>query len=198
MMKIFLGVAAAFTFLVLGISALLTPNDLLGCSSKPSNVNSCQAVDAIVAVSGGDTKARAQSAIDLYKNGWSGKIIFSGAAADPDSPSNAIVMRDMAISSGIPSGAILIDETSKTTRENAINVKSIMEDYNIKTAILTTSPYHQRRAVWEFEQAMPDISFKSKPASDGNWDFWWIKPTGWWLAISEVIGLVIVIARGIL
>ena len=48
--------------------------------------------DAIVAISG-DTGARANTAITLWKDGWAPVIVFSGAAVDPESVSSAEIMR---------------------------------------------------------------------------------------------------------
>ena len=41
----------------------------------------CRKADAIVVVSGGDTNARTDEAIKLYKEGWAPLIVVSGAAA---------------------------------------------------------------------------------------------------------------------
>jgi len=54
---------------IIGISIYLQPNDLRSCGDVPSVETNCQVVDAIVAISGGDTKSRVDWAIDLYKNG---------------------------------------------------------------------------------------------------------------------------------
>jgi hypothetical protein len=67
---------------IIGISIYLQPNDLITCNDTVSTNSPCQAVDAIVAISGGDTNARTDEAIRMYKNGWSDTLIFSGAALD--------------------------------------------------------------------------------------------------------------------
>src|SRR5450759_4182567 len=87
---------------IVGISLYLQPNDLSKCGVTPGSTGNCQSVDAIVAISGGDTQARASWAIGLYKNGWSKTLIFSGAAMDKSGPSNAAVMKKLAISAGVP------------------------------------------------------------------------------------------------
>ena len=186
---ILIGVAA-FVLVVVSVSIFLSPNDLVDCETKPNDKTGCEKADAIVAVSGGYTLARTKSAIELYKNGWADLVIFSGAAADPDSPSNAAVMKEEAIAAGIPSDAILVEEHSKNTQENAVNTEELIEKYDIDSVILTTSPYHQRRASLEFEKVTSStVKVRSKPADDSSWSLWWLKPTGWWLAISEIIGI---------
>src|SRR5690606_33068531 len=84
------------------ISRYLGPDDLMGCSTRPSSEPGCEPADVIVAVSGGDTAARTREAIRLYHDGWAPRLVFSGAAEDKNSPSNAAVMRDIALASGVP------------------------------------------------------------------------------------------------
>lgn len=185
-------IVAAFFLVVLAIGAYLGPNDLRSCKTTPSSHRPCQAADAIVAVSGGDTPARAAKAIDLYQNGWGDVLIFSGAASDPNSPSNATVMKRQALATGVPASKILIDSMSETTEQNASNVHTILETHNIHSIILVTSAYHQRRAYLEFKKFNPDISVRNSPVSqDDQWSgLWWLTPVGWWLALGELVKIV--------
>jgi len=180
-----------FIVIVLGIGAYLSPDGLSHCENQPSTQDSnCQRVDAVVAISGGDTRARTAEAINLYKNGWSDTLVFSGAAADKSGPSNAEAMMMQAISAGVPVSAILLDETSETTKENAANTADLFERNNIKSVILVTSAYHQRRAGLEFGYRAGDaVKIINHPVKvDNQWSgWWWTTPTGWWLATSELI-----------
>lgn len=54
---------------VLLIGAYLAPDDLAKCDMKPSSAQGCQPADVIVALSGGDTQARTNEAVSLYKMG---------------------------------------------------------------------------------------------------------------------------------
>lgn len=180
--------------LVLGIGAYLGPDGLSRCDAYPSTQPDCQAVDAIVAISGGDTSARAQGAIDMYKRGWAPLLVFSGAAADKTGPSNAETMKRQAIMEGVPAKDILVDETSETTKQNASNTISLFDEYKIRSVILVTSPYHQRRAGLEFGQrAGTDTKIVNHPIkSDDQWNqWWWTTPTGWYLAASEMIKIIV-------
>jgi len=144
-------------------------------------------VDTIVAISGGDTTARAQQASDLYAAGWADELIFSGAALDPLSPSNAEVMREFAKQTGIPEAVIKVEEESQNTIENALKSEEIIEQEQFESIILVTSPYHQRRAYLEFRDKLgPDVEIINYPVQDDNWAAtWWFKPTGWYTTISE-------------
>lgn len=146
--------------------------------------------DAIIAVSGGDTQGRTKHAINLYEQGWAPKLIFSGAAADPNSASNAKVMMSIAAARGVPIKDIQLDEYSRDTKENAIKTKNIIG--GAKTIILVTSDYHQRRVNKEFVKAYgTDIEFINSPAKDKNWGrkTWFLTPYGWWISITEPVKL---------
>ncbi|MGB4420619.1 MAG: YdcF family protein [Candidatus Saccharimonadales bacterium] len=173
-------------------SFYLQPNDFIGCDKKPGGLPHCNTADAIVAVSGGDTKARALKAIDLYKNGWADKIIFSGAAKDKSGPSNAAAMKAIALEQGVEEGHILLDEFSETTQQNAKNTESIIKKNNIRTVILVTSGYHQRRANLEFSKYNEKVVVFNYPLNkDKDWSsHWWLTPNGWWLTLSELVKIV--------
>ena len=187
---------AFFVLLVAGIFMLtnfLSPDDLAGCSSMPSDAAKCQKADAIITVSGGNTSERAQEAIEMYKLGWADKLVFSGAAKDTSGPSNAEVMRTQALEAGVPANAVLIESFSQTTKQNATKSVSMFEKYDFTNVILVTSPYHQRRASLEFHAVAGDnVIIRNHPTShDEDWSaWWWLTPRGWWLAGGEVVKII--------
>ena len=184
------GILAGIIGLAAFLSFYLAPNDLAYCDERPNSASGCQAVDAIVAVSGGDTSARAREAITLYKNGWASQIVFSGAALDASGPSNAEAMRRQAMESGVPKDAIVIEETSRSTAENAQRTQELFAQRGIHKIILVTSAYHQRRAGLEFtKRAGLQMTVLNHPvATDNQWSHaWWLTPGGWWLAGGEVV-----------
>ncbi|MEO5949140.1 MAG: YdcF family protein [Candidatus Saccharimonas sp.] len=201
MMKLFRRLAIILVLLALaiwGISHYLGPDDLQTCQDVPSDTTGCGVADAIIALSGGDTSARADEAITLYQHGWAPLLIFSGAAADKSGPSNAEVMQRQAIAAGVPSSAIIIETRSENTSENAAATSDILTEQGIKSAILVTSAYHQRRASIEFGRRVPDVSVRSHPvAADDQWGpWWWLTPTGWFLAIPELARSLYLMAGG--
>ncbi|MEO5949896.1 MAG: YdcF family protein [Candidatus Saccharimonadales bacterium] len=184
--------AVLFAVIAFSLSAYLAPDDLRTCSAVSLTNSECAASDAIVAVSGGDTTARTNEAINLYKAGWGKKLIFSGAAADKSGPSNAKAMQGLAEQAGVSDSDIIIEEYGETTKENAEKTRNIFNEYNIKSVILVTSGYHQRRAGLEFSQRSPDVTIRNHPvASDAQWSsWWWLTPTGWYLALSEFFKII--------
>lgn len=182
----------AVAVIIIALGMYLAPNDLSSCTAHPTEASPCQPADAIVAVSGGDTIARTKEAIKLYQNGWAPVLIFSGAAQDKSGPSNAEAMRREARTEGVPDSAILIEQESTTTKQNAENTQNIFAQNNITSVILVTSGYHQRRAGLEFKQST-NVSVRNHPvASDDQWsNTWWLTPIGWFLAISEVTKILV-------
>lgn len=177
---------------IAGATYYLQSNDLSKCDVSPSATAGCTAVDAIVAISGGDTSARANEAISLYQSGWSQVLIFSGAAVDKDGPSNAYEMKQLALKAGVPELAIYIDEKAESTKENAENVQAIFEKLGIKKAILVTSGYHQRRASLTFDKYTDGVNIINHSVpTDKDWSvWWWIMPRGWWLVGTEIAKII--------
>lgn len=157
--------------------------------------------DVIVAISGGDTSARANYAIDLFDEGYADKLIFSGDALDPLSPSNAEVMGRVATLRGVPSANIYLSQEAKNTEENAQETKDIIEDSGYKTVILVTSEYHQRRAFIEFSDKLgDDVEIINSPVVEKGWSkrLWWTTPRGWFLTVSETVKIPIAFVRNLL
>jgi uncharacterized SAM-binding protein YcdF (DUF218 family) len=191
MIKAISGVVLALVIIIVGLTIYLSPDNLSACGEKPSDTPSCHAADAIVAVSGGDTAARTAEAIRLYENGWAPKLVFSGAAQDKSGPSNAAAMRHEAQVAGVPFKDIILEEYGATTKQNAENTQSILQQNNIHDVILVTSAYHQRRAGLEFK-TRSDATVRNHPvAHDDQWSaFWWMTPVGWFLAVSEFLKII--------
>jgi len=176
LISIFIAIVAVI-FVPMLIAVYLSPQDSL---SK---------VDAIVVVSGGDTDARIAEGVRLYLQKWAPKIIFSGAAAEGD-VSNALAMKRIAIASGVPAGDIIIEEKSKTTEENADFTAKVIEENKVKSIILVTSPYHQRRAYNQFRYYLgKDFVILNHSAKDTTWrkQGWWENANARFLTLGEVM-----------
>jgi uncharacterized SAM-binding protein YcdF (DUF218 family) len=178
------GLAAGFLF---GIGFLISPQDKL----QPS--------DAIVAISGGETTSRTLEAVKLYKQNLAPVIIFSGAASDPNSPSNALAMKRLAVQQGVTPSDILLDEAATNTLQNASDVAFIVKTHHFHRIILVTSPYHQRRASVAFHVALgSDVAILNHSAVDQNWrrTNWWATPYSRQLTWDEFKKTLFVLAGG--
>ncbi len=148
--------------------------------------------DVIVAISG-DAGPRTDAAVALWKQGYAPLLIFSGASLDPASVSSAELMKREAVRMGVPDSVILVEPASATTEENALRVAELMTAQGLRSAILVTSPYHQRRASVLFARtfAPAGLSFINEPAPDPSWDpnTWWLSDGSRRLAIIELVKL---------
>jgi uncharacterized SAM-binding protein YcdF (DUF218 family) len=148
--------------------------------------------DAIVAISG-DTGARAETAIALWKQGYAPLLIFSGGSSDPQSVASAELMKRAAVAAGVPANAIAVEGASATTEENAERVAELMKSRGLVSAILVTSPYHQRRAAMLFEREFGRVAltFRNHPADDPEWDpnLWWTTDPSRSLTLLELAKL---------
>jgi uncharacterized SAM-binding protein YcdF (DUF218 family) len=163
--------------LPLAISIYLSPQDAL------------IKADAIVVVSGGDTDARISEGVKLYMQEWAPKLIFSGAAAEGD-VSNALAMKRIAVSAGVNTEDIIIEEDSKTTVENADFTADLILKNEFQSIILVTSPYHQRRAYMLFRKNLGDeFVIINHSAVDETWRKrnWWENANARFLTLGEIM-----------
>lgn len=131
--------------------------------------------DVIVTVSGGDNNARIKKSVELYKEGWAPAILYSGAAAEGD-VSNAEAMRNISVKMGVPKTAILVEEDSVNTVENAKFSAAIIKEAKYSSMILVTSPYHQRRTMELFRRELgEEFKIINRSAVDEDW-----RKKGWW------------------
>src|SRR5260370_38302186 len=81
--------------------------------------------DVIVALSG-DTGARTETAVELWRRAYAPLIIFAGASEDPNSVASGELMKREAVTLGVPEAAILVEPSSNATQENAHRGPSLM------------------------------------------------------------------------
>lgn len=92
---------------------------------------------------------RLSEGIRIYKELDDAKLIVSGYSGDDTIP-HALVLRDVAISLGVPSEDIITQEEAKDTQEEA---EYVQKTVNKDRFILVTSASHMPRAMKIFESA---------------------------------------------
>jgi uncharacterized SAM-binding protein YcdF (DUF218 family) len=155
--------------------------------------------DAIVVISGDEQMARFQEGVNLYQKGLGQYLVFSGAAYD-NGTSNADVMRSLAVQRGVPGAAILEEPQGEDTWGNAVYTRQLLEEHQLRSAILVTSPYHSRRAKLTFDAAYTGsgIQVMVHAAPDSQWRklSWWQQPETRRLTFTELQKLAYIIATG--
>jgi len=179
-----LAVLALFTLFTYD-HALTAVGNFLVVEDLPSEA------EAIVVLSG-DLGARLEQGVELYRQGYAPRLILAGGG-QPGRPSAAEVMKRQAVALGVPSAAALLVNESTSTREDALFTRELMAANGIRSAILVTSPYHQRRAVLTFRHvfAGSGISVASYPVRDDQWqaDSWWRSQDNLRLTLVELAKL---------
>lgn len=132
--------------------------------------------DVIVVLAGEETE-RVEHGVKLFKEGWSKKdrMILTGGPLIWKY-TWASLMQEHAVHLGMPKSAILLADKSKTTEEEALFTKEIIDKYGYKSCIIVTSPYHSRRALKIFKRVMGDkIKIISAPSEESwfRFDEWW-------------------------
>ena len=114
---------------------------------------------------------RCDWAYQIYKEGYAPKLILSGAKGN-GRISEAEAMRRYLLKKGVPDDAMLLEENSRTTRENLANSKAIMAEHGMKTAIIATHLFHQKRAQFlarELEMQTSGYGQKSSTMFEPYW-----------------------------
>lgn len=107
-------------------------------------------------------RERINKAAKLYHQGIAGIIICTGAAV-ANKYVEADVMAQALIKLGVPDCNIIREKFAKSTYENLVNSKKIMQDRELKTAVIVSSPWHLRKASsYAFRLKMDHTVEKSK------------------------------------
>ena len=90
---------------------------------------------------------RLDEGIKLYREGYAKKIIVSGAQGKDEAISEASSMKNYLVNHGIPSEHIFVEDQSFNTMQNLANSHKIMQENNLKTAIIVSNASHIRRSL---------------------------------------------------
>ena len=106
--------------------------------------------DAIILLEG-DGLFRYKKAVQLYKDGWASKIVFSGGITDYEYGSFPFeVILPLLVKEAIPESDIIHESSSLNTKEQAIEVIKIAIQNKWKRLILVGTHDHQYRAYLTF------------------------------------------------
>jgi vancomycin permeability regulator SanA len=89
-------------------------------------------------------KDRLDTAIDLYDQGLAPTLIMSGGI-DVEGVSEAVAMKDYAVSRGVPEQAVQVDEYGNTTQATVRNTIEMAREQGFEQLGVTSSFYHMAR-----------------------------------------------------
>ncbi len=108
--------------------------------------------DVIIVLGGGvdGTTRRTQHAAALFHQGYAPYLLCTGGIGRGGHISEAAFCAQIAQNAGVPADAIVLEEHSRSTEENAIYAAAIMQEHGWQTAVLVSDDYHLWRARWIF------------------------------------------------
>ena len=123
--------------------------------------------DCIVVLCSHDIRV-AEYAIELYQQGYAPYLLFSGGVVQQNpalgvfwDTSEAEYFARRALASGVPAGAILIENRSRNTGENIRFTRQLLESrgFDFHSFIMVQKPYMERRVLATALQQWPGIDF---------------------------------------
>lgn len=142
--------------------------------------NDCiQKSDAIILLEG-DGYHRCSKATSLYREGLADTIVFSGNITDYEYGSFPLSdVMPYIIKGGVPANAIIHENTSLNTYEQAREVLKIAVLKNWKKLILVASHEHQYRAYLTFLRQVIDLNNQIMLFNSPARNLGWFKDSGW-------------------
>lgn len=162
-----------------------------------------QKVDAIF-LPGGSFPQQPEYAAELYHKGFAKWLIPSGGVSvklgkwqgvrskadiyNGDYKSDCEFFTDVLIKNGVPQSAIIGEDKSGHTRDNAFFSRRIVDEKGIemKTAMIVCKAFHARRCLMLYQMAFPDVKMIVCPVHCYN-----IKKDNWYeseAGIDRVLG----------
>lgn len=149
---------------------------LCGLVAYDAGVDDARPADAIVVLGaavfeGGEPspvlEARWAHAAQLYQRGLAPLIVVSGGVgAHP--PSEAEVMARLAAAAGVPADGLVLEDQAHTTQQSVRFTTPLLEESDVQSIIVVTSPFHLFRATWMYRDA-GYVAYGSGPQDDPLW-----------------------------
>ncbi|HET6397200.1 MAG TPA: YdcF family protein [Pseudoxanthomonas sp.] len=90
---------------------------------------------------------RIRHGLALYRQGYAPVLLFTGGYGTGARFAESQVARRYALRHGIPDSAILIEASSRTTRQNLLQARLLMQQRGLHRAIVVSDPLHMARAL---------------------------------------------------
>jgi uncharacterized SAM-binding protein YcdF (DUF218 family) len=92
-------------------------------------------------------QGRIEQGVALFRAGRVRRLLFTGGRGEGATLSEAAAARRWAVERGVPPGAILVEERSRTTRQNLLESRAVMQRERLRTALIVSDPLHLPRAM---------------------------------------------------
>jgi len=134
---------------------MICPNAITNFIFVDNVISPCD----IIIVPGGSHPQLAEKAVDLYKQGMAGYMLFSGRANPniPDFKSEAEYLKSIAVGLGVPPDRVICEEKAAHTFENAEFSLATLNHMDIKAkrVLLVCKAFHSRRVLSTYQHVFP-------------------------------------------
>lgn len=93
---------------------------------------------------------RSKHAAALWHEGIAPLVLCAGGQSEYYPRTEAAACREILLDAGLPAAAILLEERSRSTEENAIYSQRLLQDLGLSRIVLVSDSYHMLRAGWLF------------------------------------------------
>jgi uncharacterized SAM-binding protein YcdF (DUF218 family) len=183
-------VLCLFVASLLTVAAWVTPLALTRAARALIRVDPVSKADLVIALGGDPRCWREGEAAALYRRGAAPRIVVSGIPHSWGVNSGDAAKRYL-IGLGIPETDIYTLREEWNTRIEARDLAALMREHGWRSALVVTSPFHSRRALYTIERAAPQLQFVSAPAfgPPPEWqaEMWWARRGDTWVTIREFL-----------
>lgn len=120
---------------------------------------------------------RSYYAVRAWQTGHYHRIVVAGKDIAP-------LMKDFITSQGVPPEVVLVENASTSTRENALDVATILRG-DASRKVLLTSDFHMGRALRAFRTAGIDVSPLPIPDAHKRLSDWTQRWSIFWILVQE-------------
>ena len=90
---------------------------------------------------------RLRHAVELYRADKVRLLILTGGTGPGDSLAESEAAKRWAIANGVPSGDIVTEAQSHTTKQNFVNALPLIAEHDVGRVLVVSDPLHMRRAL---------------------------------------------------
>ncbi len=146
--------------------------------------------DLIVSLGGSFHCERELVAAELFRQKRGAYVTVSGVPAGKYGHTADSLQRTM-VAAGVPDERVLAMRDNFNTRTEAKTLVQIMRQRGWRRAIIVTSAFHSRRALFTIEREARDLEFYSVPVppEGREWqpDRWWSRRRDAYLTVREIL-----------
>ena len=115
---------------------------------------------------GGGYQERVKTAVELYRGGFAPRMVFESGYAFAFR--EAEIMRDLAMTEGVPDSAIVLETNGANTYDDVMRVREVLRARGWRRILLVSSPYNMRRALAVWRKQAPEIDVVATPVSQSQ------------------------------